>query len=422
MAPKDDGRGQATAAAVLEEAYRRDGRRVFATLVRLLGGLDAAEEALHDAFRVAADRWPVEGAPRNPAGWLVSVGRFKAIDRIRRDGRMVRMDDVAEAVEAAPDPTASPDERELLEDDQLRLIFTCCHPSLGEEAQVALTLREVCGLPTETIARAMLTKPTTLAQRIVRAKAKIRDARIPYRVPDADELGERLAGVSRVVYLIFNEGYAPSSGDQITDPQLSQEAIRLGRLLRDLMPQPETIGLLALMLLNKLRRTAREIAGGEFISLEEQDRSLWDQSAIAEGRALAMQALRSGSAGAYALQAAIAATHSDARSWSETDWPEIVGLYDALLRVEPSPVIALNRAVAVAMRDGPSVGLALIDELVRRPELARYAPAQAARAELCRRAGRYDEARQAYQRALELSELAPAQRYFRRQLDRLPAG
>ena len=291
---------------VLEETYRRDGRRVFATLVRLLGGFDMAEEALHEAFRIAADRWPVEGVPRNPAAWLVSVGRFRAIDHMRRHRRLIPLDDVVQAVEAEPNPTAPPDEQDVLEDDQLRLIFTCCHPSLAEEAQVALTLREVCGLATEAIARAVLVKPATLAQRIVRAKSKIRDARIPYRVPEADELPERLVSVLRVIYLIFNEGYSPSSGEWPTNPELSQEAIRLARLLRDLLPEPETIGLLALLVLHESRRVAREMAAGEFISLEEQNRACWDRAAIAEGQALAEQALRSDRIGTYALQAAIA--------------------------------------------------------------------------------------------------------------------
>jgi RNA polymerase sigma-70 factor (ECF subfamily) len=406
----------------LEETYRRDGRKVFATLIRLLGGFDMAEEALHEAFWIAADRWPVEGVPRNPAAWLVSVARFRAIDRIRRDGRLVSLDDVIQAVEAEPDPADLPDDQDGLEDDRLRLIFTCCHPSLAEEAQVALTLREVCGLATEAVARAVLAKPSTLAQRIVRAKAKIRDARIPYRVPEADELPERLPSVLRVIYLIFNEGYAPSSGEGATNPALSLEAIRLGRLLRDLLPEPEAIGLLALMLLHESRRVAREIAAGEFISLEAQDRARWDRAAIAEGQALAEQALRSGRIGTYSLQAAIAAVHADARCWARTDWAQIVGLYDALLRVERSPVIALNRAVALGMRDGPSAGLVLIDELVRLPELAHYAPGHAARADLCRRAERHDEARASYRRALELSDQGPAKRHFQRQLDLLPAG
>ena len=406
----------------LEQIYRRDGRRVFATLVRLLGGFDPAEEALHDAFQVAADRWPREGTPRNPAAWLVSVGRFRAIDRMRRDGRLVSLDDASAAVEAEPDPTVPPDEQQGLEDDQLRLIFTCCHPSLVEDARIALTLREVCGLTTEAIAHALLLRPTTLAQRIVRAKSKIRDARIPYRVPDTDELPERLPSVLRVVYLIFNEGYAPSSGERATNPALSQEAIRLARLLRDLLAEPEVTGLLALMLLQESRRAAREKAGGEFISLEDQDRTLWDCAAIAEGQALVEQALRTRRIGSYSLQAAIAAVHADARHWPETDWAEIVGLYDALLRIEPSPVIAVNRAVAVAMRDGPQAGLALIAALLLLPELAQYAPAHAAHADLCWRAGQHDAARDAYRAALALSEQGPAKRYFQLRLDRIAAS
>ncbi|HVZ08174.1 RNA polymerase sigma factor [Rhodopila sp.] len=404
----------------LEDIYRRDGRKVFATLVRLLGGFDPAEEALHDAFRIAADRWPTEGVPRNPVAWLVSAGRFRAIDRMRRERRLVSLDDAVDAVEAEPDPAALPGEQDGLEDDQLRLIFTCCHPSLAEEARIALTLREVCGLATEAIARAVLVTQSALAQRIVRAKAKIRDARIPYHVPDADELPERLPSVLRVIYLIFNEGYAPSSGERATNPTLSREAIRLARLLRTLLPEPEVAGLLGLMLLQESRRMAREAAAGAFISLEEQDRTLWDRAAIAEGQALVEQALRSGRIGSYTLQAAIAAVHGDARSWADTDWTQIVGLYDALLRLEPSPVIALNRAVAVAMRDGAVTGLALIDELMRLPELAQYVPGHAARADLCRRAARYDEARDAYRKALALSDQQPAIRYFQQQLDRLP--
>jgi RNA polymerase sigma-70 factor, ECF subfamily len=381
----------------LEEIYRRDGRKVFATLVRLLAGFDMAEEALHDAFRIAADRWPTEGVPRNPAAWLISAGRFRAIDRMRRNGRLVPLDDVVHEIEAKPDPAALPDEEDVLEDDQLRLIFTCCHPSLAEEAQIALTLREVCGLTTEAIARAVLVKPTALAQRIVRAKSKIRDARIPYRVPQADELPERLPSVLRVIYLIFNEGYAPSTGET-TNAELSQEAIRLARLVRDRLPQPEVIGLLALMLLQESRRSARETDDGEYITLEEQDRTRWDRVAIAEGQALAEQALRSGCIGTYALQAAIAAVHADAPSWVETDWVQIIGLYDALLRVEPSPVIALNRAVALAMRDGAPAALPIVEELMRLPELVHYAPAHAAHA-----------------------EQGPATRYLQGRLNRLPS-
>jgi RNA polymerase sigma-70 factor, ECF subfamily len=332
----------------------------------------------------------------------------------------VPLDDVVHEIEAKPDPAALPDEEDVLEDDQLRLIFTCCHPSLAEEAQIALTLREVCGLTTEAIARAVLVKPTALAQRIVRAKSKIRDARIPYRVPQADELPERLPSVLRVIYLIFNEGYAPSTGET-TNAELSQEAIRLARLVRDRLPQPEVIGLLALMLLQESRRSARETDDGEYITLEEQDRTRWDRVAIAEGQALAEQALRSGCIGTYALQAAIAAVHADAPSWVETDWVQIIGLYDALLRVEPSPVIALNRAVALAMRDGAPAALPIVEELMRLPELVHYAPAHAAHADLCRRAERYDEAREAYRRALELSEQGPATRYLQGRLNRLPS-
>ncbi len=407
-----------TGSNALEDVYRRDGRRVFATLIRLLGGFDVAEEALHDAFRIAAERWPVEGIPRNPAAWLVSVARFRAIDRMRREGRFVRLDDVADAVEAEPDSAGAPDEHDSLEDDRLRLIFTCCHPSLGEEAQIALTLREVCGLTTESIARAVLVRPSTLAQRIVRAKAKIRDARIPYEVPGRGELPERLGAVLRVIYLVFNEGYAASSGESLMRADLTGEAIRVGRLLVELLPEAEAQGLLALMLLHESRRAARATPEGELILLEEQDRGLWDAGLVAEGAALVERALRSRSFGPYTLQAAIAAVHAQAPTAGATDWVEIVGLYDLLRRAEPSPVVELNRAVALAMRDGPAAGLPLIERLVE-GDLAHYHLAHAARADLCRRLGERAAARASYERALALARLEPERRFLARRLREL---
>ncbi len=406
--------------AAIDDIYRRNGRRVFSTLIRLLGSFDRAEEALQDAFRAAAERWPVDGIPNNPPAWLVSAGRFRAIDRLRRESRFAPLDDHAREVETLT--TEPPETVELLEDDQLRLIFTCCHPSLSEEARIALTLREVCGLTTEAIARAVLTKPAALAQRIVRAKAKIRDAHIPYQVPEEVELPIRLASVLRVIYLIFNEGYSPSAGDSATDAGLSQEAIRLARLLRNLLPHPEVTGLLALMLLQESRQKAREDGDGELVLLDQQDRTLWDRSLIAEGQALVEAALRSGRAGVYTLQAAIAAVHGEASRPGETDWAQIVALYDALLRREPSPVIALNRAVAIAMRDGAAAGLLIVDELLGGPELAAYAPAHAARAELCRRLGRFGDARASFAAALDLATHGGTQRHLQRQIDRLETG
>ncbi len=350
--------------ATLDLIYRRDSRRVFATLVRLLGSFDLAEEALHDAFMAAAERWPRDGVPKNPVAWLVSAGRFKAIDALRRNRRMVVWDEVAEQIESIADEGAAPGGQEHLEDDRLRLIFTCCHPSLAEPAQVALTLREVCGLTTEAVAHAFLQAPGTVAQRIVRAKAKIRDARIPYQVPEADELPQRLASVLRVIYLVFNEGYSASSGNAALNPDLSGEAIRLARLVVQLLPEPEAGGLLALMLLHESRRAARVDANGELVPLDEQDRGLWDAGLIREGSALVQQALQTRRFGAYTLQAAISAVHAGAARARDTDWQQIVGLYDALLRVEPSPVVELNRAVAVAMARGPEAGLALVDTLI----------------------------------------------------------
>jgi RNA polymerase sigma-70 factor (ECF subfamily) len=401
---------------VVNAVYVAESRRVLATLIRLIGDFDAAEEALHDAFRAALEQWPRDGVPANPRAWLVSAGRFKAIDSRRRQSRFDPLDEAgAHAEIAAVDPAAWTD-AESVEDDRLRLIFTCCHPALSADAQVALTLREVCGLTTEEIAQAFLTPAPTLAQRIVRAKAKIRDARIPYQVPTQAELPERLDAVLRVIYLVFNEGYAASSGAAVTRHDLSSEAIRLGRLLVDLLPEPEALGLLALMLLHESRRAARATDDGELILLEDQDRSLWNRQQIAEGARLVERALGSRRFGPYTIQAAIAAVHAEAPSAGATDWGEIVGLYDVLQRAAPSPVVELNRAVAVAMRDGPAAGLALVDAILSRGELADYRLAHAARAELCRRLGRTADARAAYQRALALTRQEPERRFIERRL------
>jgi RNA polymerase sigma-70 factor (ECF subfamily) len=404
----------------IDALYRTESRRIYATLVRLLGGFDLAEEALHDAFRAALEQWPHEGIPANPRAWLVSTGRFKAIDSLRRRTRFVAIDDVAELVDALPDQTLPPD-TESIEDDRLRLIFTCCHPALSADAQVALTLREVCGLTTEAIAQAFLAGAPALAQRIVRAKAKIRDARIPYRVPDPEELAERLDIVLRVIYLVFNEGYSASSGESLLRVDLSAEAIRLGRLLVALLPGPEALGLLALMLLQESRRGARTTPGGDLVLLDEQDRALWNRELISEGSAFAERALASRPPGAYAIQAAIAAVHANAVRADATDWTQIVALYDLLLRLEPSPVVELNRAVAVAMRDGPAAGLALVEALLARGALADYHLAHAARADLCRRLGMTAPARSAYERALALARQAPERRFLERRLAELPA-
>jgi RNA polymerase sigma-70 factor, ECF subfamily len=398
--------------------YRAESRRVFATLVRLLGDFDLAEEALHDAFRAALEQWPRDGVPANPRAWLVSAGRFKAIDGIRRRSRFDSMEDVAEQVDAVIDETA-PWDSEAIEDDRLRLIFTCCHPTLAPDAQVALTLREVCGLTTEEIAQAFLSAAPALAQRIVRAKAKIRDAAIPYQVPGPDQLAERLDSVLRVIYLVFNEGYSASSGQSLTRVDLSGEAIRLGRLLVELLPEPEAIGLLALMLLQESRRAARTSPTGELVLLNVQDRSLWNRDQIAEGAALVTRSLSSGRFGSYTLQAAIAAVHADAASADITDWNEITGLYDALLRLEPSPVVELNRAVAVAMRDGPAVGLGLIEAILARGDLKDYHLAHAARADLYRRLGDTRQARASYKRAIALARQEPERRFLERRLAEL---
>jgi RNA polymerase sigma-70 factor (ECF subfamily) len=400
--------------AQLDAIYRAESRRVLASLIRLLGDFDLAEEALHEAFRAAMEQWPQTGIPANPRAWLVSAGRFKAIDQLRRLRRFQPLDEQAEL----PDATALADD-ELLEDDRLRLIFTCCHPALASDAQVALTLREVCDLGTEDIARAFLTTPATLAQRIVRAKAKIRDARIPYEVPGRSELPERLDAVLRVIYLVFNEGYFASSGAELTRTQLSDEAIRLARLLLQLLPEPEVMGLLGLMLLHESRRSARSTASGEVVLLEAQDRSQWDRALIAEGEALVLQALHSRRFGAYTLQAAIAAVHAEAASAEQTDWAQIVGLYDALLRLSPSPVIELNRAVAVAMEQGPEAGLTLIEALLANGELADYHLAYAACADLNRRLGRIAPARAAYQRALQLAQQGPDRQLLQQRLTEL---
>ncbi len=393
---------------------------MLATLIRLLRDFDLAEEALSEAFAAALEQWPRDGVPANPRAWLVSTGRFKAIDVMRRRARFdTGLTGLVEQLEAeGADPAEAADG--ALADDRLRLIFTCCHPALAPDAQVAMTLREVCGLTTEEIASAHLVPPSTLAQRIVRAKAKIRDARIPYEVPARQELAGRLDAVLQVVYLVFNEGYSASAGETLTRADLSTEAIRLGRLLVELLPEAEAIGLLALMLLQDSRRAARATAAGDIILLDDQDRSLWNRDQIAEGTALAGRALASRRFGPYTLQAAIAATHAESVQSSATDWNRIVGIYDLLLEVEPSPVIELNRAAAIAMRDGPNAGLELIDAILARGQLARYQPAHAARADLCRRLGRLDEARASYRRALELTQQGPARKFLERRLDGLP--
>src|SRR4051812_6425516 len=400
----------------IDALYRKESRRVLATLIRLLGDFERAEEGLHEAFRAAVEKWPAEGVPRNPVAWLVSAGRFKSIDKQRRDARFEHLEDRPDVAESLADQT-TPHEQELLEDDRLRLVFTCCHPALAPDAQVALTLREVCGLTTEEIAAAYLTPAPTLAQRIVRAKNKIRDAGIPYEVPPREELPARLDSVLRVIYLVFNEGYLASRGETATRADLSAEAIRLGRLVLELLPEPEVRGLLALMLLHESRREARADEAGELILLDEQDRSRWNQDYIAEGSGLVRAALSAQRPpGPYVIQAAIAAVHAEAPTPADTDWREIVGLYDILLAMAPSPVIALNRTVAVAMRDGPEVGLAALDTLLADGGLDGYQLAHAARADLCRRLSRHDEARKAYVRAIELTAQGPARRFLEKRL------
>ncbi|MDH2079776.1 RNA polymerase sigma factor [Pseudomonas atacamensis] len=397
--------------ARVEQVYREDSRRILATLIRLLGDFDLAEEALHEAFFVAVERWQRDGVPDNPRTWLVSTGRFKAIDVLRRRARfkasqpllLAQLDELEQADWSGED----------VEDDRLRLIFTCCHPALAADAQVPLTLREVCDLTTEEIARAFLSAPAAIAQRIVRAKAKIRDAKIPYQVPTLNELPERLDSVLRVIYLVFNEGYSASVGAELTREDLTREAIRLGRLLMELLPEPEVMGLLALMLLHESRRPARTSPSGGLVLLDDQDRSLWDAGLMAEGCALVERALSTRRFGPYCLQAAIAAVHAEAPSAAETDWQQIVGLYDVLLRAVPSPVIELNRAVAVAKRDGALAGLLLVEGILARGELQDYHLAHSARAEFCRQLGRVEQARAAYQRALELTRQEPERRFIR---------
>ena len=397
--------------------YRDQSRAVLATLIRLLGDFDRAEEALQEAFRAALEQWPRDGVPANPRAWLVSTGRFKAIDALRKRANLEPLpDDLAERL-TTDDSDA--DGRDSIEDDRLRLIFTCCHPALAEEAQIALTLREVCGLTTEGIARAFLTAPATLAQRIVRAKAKIRTARIPYQVPSRADLPDRLDAVLRVVYLVFNEGYAASSGATITRHDLSNEAISLGRLLFELLPEADGAGLLGLMLLQDSRRAARTTPEGDLVLLEDQDRALWNRPSIAEGTALVERALSAGEVGPYTIQAAIAAVHANAASTAATDWGQIVALYDLLVRSEPSPVIELNRAVALAMRDGAEAGVKSIDAIFARGDLGNYHLAHAARADLCRRLGRTEEARVAYERALGLTQQEPERRFLQRRLAEL---
>jgi RNA polymerase sigma-70 factor (ECF subfamily) len=400
----------------VDAIYRSDSRRVLATLIRLLGDFDLAEEALHDAFATAVEQWAEKGIPANPRTWLISTGRFKAIDRLRKTARFESDSSILDRLEATE--MAEQDE-DGVEDDRLRLIFTCCHPALSPDAQIGLTLREVCGLTTEEVAHAFLTPPPTLAQRIVRAKAKIRDARIPYEIPSRPDLPARLDSVLHVIYLVFNEGYLASSGTSLTRADLSGEAIRLGRLLVELLPEPEAMGLLALMLLHEARRSSRTTPSGEMILLEEQDRSLWDRAQIEEGVELVERALASRRFGPYALQASIAAVHAEASSSSATDWPQIVGLYDVLLRADPSPVIELNRAAAIAMRDGPEAGLALIDAILVRGDLTDYHLAHAARGDLCRRISRVQDAISAYERALELATQEPERRFIAKRLEEL---
>jgi RNA polymerase sigma-70 factor, ECF subfamily len=396
---------------IVDRIYREDSRRIFATLIRLVGDFDAAEEALHEAFVVAVEKWAEEGVPKNPFAWLVSAARFKAIDSMRRMARFESDPERLKSGVASNESVEDLDEKRF-RDDQLRLIFTCCHPALPPATRVAMTLREMCGLTTEEVARAFLSPPATIAQRIVRGKAKIREARIPYRVPSRAELPERLDAVLSVIYLVFNEGYSASSGDSATRPDLSAEAIRLGRVLLELLPDPEVLGLLALMLLHDSRREARTDPAGDLILLEDQDRSLWDRGKIGEGTELVERALASRDFGVYTIQAAISAVHASAPSARETDWARIVGLYDLLLVAEPSPIAELNRAVAVAMRDTPEAGLELIDGILGRGDLREYHLAHAARADLCRRLGRTKEARVAYDRALALTSQEPELRFL----------
>jgi RNA polymerase sigma-70 factor (ECF subfamily) len=401
----------------VDALYRSDSRRVLATLIRLLGDFDLAEEALHDAFATAVEQWPEKGIPSNPGAWLISAGRFKALDRLRKSSRFESADgEVLDRLQAREMPDQG---EEGVEDDRLRLIFTCCHPALSADAQIALTLREVCGLTTEEVARAFLTPAPTLAQRIVRAKSKIRDARIPYEIPSLADLPDRLDSVLHVIYLVFNEGYLASAGPELTRESVSAEAIRLGRLLVELLPEPEAMGLLALMLLHEARRAGRTSSLGDLILLEDQDRSLWNRVQIQEGVTLVERALASRRIGPYSLQAAIAAVHAEAPDTGSTDWAQIVALYDVLLKAEPSAVIELNRAAAIAMRDGPETGLELIDRIIAMGELVDYYPAHAARGELCRRLGRVSDAMAAYRRTLELVTQEPERRFLERRLTEL---
>jgi len=410
---------------LLDSLYRRDSGRILATLIRLLGDFDLAEEAMHEAFATALSLWPTSGVPDNPRPWLISTARFKAIDTLRRRARFdASQDELVRHLEAQLSSAERSDEEDSVEDDRLRLIFTCCHPSLAPEAHVALTLREVCGLTTEEIAKAFLITPRTLAQRIVRAKAKIRETRIPYEVPTPEELPERLGAVLHVIYLVFNEGYSAAAGTEVTRAELTGEAIRLGRLLielrsEQLRSEPEVIGLLSLMLLQESRHAARTSPSGELILLENQDRSLWNREQIAEGVALLEKALKSHRFGAYTLQAAIAAVHAEAQSTAVTDWPQIVALYDRLLRIHPSPVVQLNRAVAVAMSDGPEIGLKLIDALLEDGELANYYLAHSARADMYRRLGRTSEARSSYEKALALTQQEPERQFLQERIRQL---
>lgn len=393
----------------VDTIYRNESRRVFATLVRLLGDFDLAEESLHDAFASAVAQWPEQGVPANPRAWLVSAGRFKAIDTMRRRARFdASLGELANRI----DQSASDLDHETIEDDRLRLIFTCCHPAIAPEAQVALTLREVCGLTTEAIASAFLTTPSTLAQRIVRAKSKIRDAGIPYQIPSREELPDRLHTVLQVIYLVFNEGYSASSGDSLIRSDLSEEAIRLGRLMVELLPDAEVLGLLALMLLHESRRHARRTSAGEIILLDDQDRGLWDRAMIAEGQNFVDRAFLTQQFGPYMLQAGIAATHAAAETPTKTNWTQIVSLYDALAQISPSPVVELNRAVAIAMRDGPAAGLEIVDAILTRGELADYHLAHATRADFCRRLGKTADARHSYQQALNLARQEPERRFL----------
>ena len=401
---------------IVDQIYHTESRQILSTLIRLLGDFDLAEEAMHEAFAIALQKWKLDGVPDNPRAWLISTARFKAIDQIRRQARFDYSLDTINDVLAAEDPSL--DEQQI-EDDPLRLIFTCCHPALAEDARLALTLREVCGMTTEEVAHAFLKKPTTIAQRIVRAKNKIREAGIPYEVPETDQLTERLQSVLQVIYLIFNEGYSASNGEQLVKHELATEAIRLGKLLKKLLPEPEVTGLLALMLLQDSRRYARVDTNGELITLEEQDRNLWDQQQIQQGCELVIQALASQRFGPFTLQAAIAAVHAEAKSFEQTDWQQIVGLYDALLQFNNSPVIRINRAVAIAMHQGPAAGLTIIEDLLTQGELNHYHLIYAAKADLCRRINQFDTARLAYQQALALTQQAPEKRFLQRRLDQL---